>query len=338
MSKPRRPPTIYDVAEKAGVSSATVSYVLSGRRGGRSRISSETRQRVVQAAKELGYAPNQSARNLRRRRTDRVCLALPILGAPYYDVLARDLQHAADENGYTLIIAIADSAQREQSLVHQLRRQLADGAVIIATHHISPKDISDLVDRGIAIVLYDPPFTVPGCDTIQTTDTAACKEAIEYLVAQGHRRIALLGQSYTSTNHSRVTCYQEILETLGIPVEPKLVQQDIDSRAEAYRAAQALLQSSRPPSAIVTSADILAIGVLWAARDLGVRVPDDLAVIGSGNIQEDEITYPPLTTIGPPSLDFGAVAELLFSRLQSQAPIEGRVHELSRTLILRESA
>jgi LacI family transcriptional regulator len=338
LSEPQRPPTIYDVAERANVSSATVSYVLSGRRSGHSRISDETRKRVLDAVEDLGYAPNQSARNLRLQRTDRVCLALPRLGAPYYEVLAQEVQRQADAHGYTLIITVTDSHEREYQLVDQLRRRLADGAMVVTPRHISANDLASLCAAGLAILLYDPPFDAPGCDVAQTTETEACEEAIAYLIGKGHRRIGLIGSSRRSRHPDRLQCYTGILAAHDIAVDGDLVCAQVDTRPQAYEATQRLLRLPSPPTAILASADILAIGALWAAQRLGVDVPQELAIIGSGNIPEDEITIPPLTTIGPQTLDFGPVVDMLFSRLTGSTPPEGRVYRLPRKLILRGSA
>src|SRR5688500_10743070 len=113
MKRQRKPVTSHDVARRAGVSQATVSYVLSGRRSGEPRIKDETRQRVLEAAAELKYVPNQTARSLRRRRTERVCLLLSRLGVPYYDRLVADVQQAADAHGYVVIVTVGGSAARE---------------------------------------------------------------------------------------------------------------------------------------------------------------------------------------------------------------------------------
>jgi DNA-binding LacI/PurR family transcriptional regulator len=193
MSEPPRPPTIYDVAVRANVSSATVSYVLSGCRNGSARISGETQERVLDAVEALGYAPNLSARNLRLQRTSRICLVLPRLGAPYYDALAEELQRQADVHSYTLIITIAESREREHELIDQLHRRLADGAVMVTPRHVSPGDLAPLIAAGLALLLYDPPFIIPGCDIAQTTETEACAEAVAHLIGKGTAASAFSG-------------------------------------------------------------------------------------------------------------------------------------------------
>ena len=331
-------PTISDVAKLAEVSKATVSYVLHGRKGGNSRISEETQQRVLEAADELGYVPNLSARNLSKRRTERVCLVLPHLGSPVFDAIAKDLQRVADAHGYSVIIVVTDSPKREQYFLKQLRQQLVDGALIVDPHQIQEGDLAPLVKTGIATILFSNHLTPQGFDIVQTEEQEAHTQAIEYLLAKGHRRFAFLAKSSTPAQSERLEYYLTYLRESGVSVDKHLVQENISTRKEAYYATQSLFQLDNPPTAIVTVSDIFAIGALLAAHDAGIQVPDDVAIIGSGNIPESEITRPPLTTIGLESLDFRAIASLLFNRLSGDAPPEGRVHLLSRKLILRDSA
>lgn len=330
--------TIQDVARAADVSIATVSYVLSGRGKVHSRISEETAQRVRQAAKELGYVPNQSARTLRRQRTERICLILPRIGAPYYEALVRDVQRLADANGYLTLVAIADSPEREQHLIGQLRRRLADGALIVNPRSMRAEEIAPIARMGIAVVVYSDVLTVPGCDQVKTVEDEAIQQAVQYLLAKGHRRFVIMSDSSNPSQRERVQTYRRALAAHAIHPDECCLYENVDTRTNAYRMMQTVLNQPDRPTAVLAMADPLGIGALLAARDAGLDVPSQLAVIGYGNIPEDEITRPPMTTIGPEPLDFTDVAELLFSRLRGEAPSEGRVHTLTRKLILRGSA
>lgn len=331
-------PTIHDVARLANVSVATVSYVLSGRASGEPRISAQTSQLVLDAASRLGYVPNQCARSLRRQRTERVCLMLPHLGSPSYDMIARDLQRAADAHGYTVIIAVADSADRERQLLDQLRRRLADGALLVSPRSISASDLASVVRLGIAVVIYGSDLSAPGCDLARSSEADAAREALLHLAARGHRRIALIGDATTPSERDRLAMYRRILGERPFAEVEYLVADRVDSRPEAYHTTQRLLCLADRPTAILAMADIYGIGALLAAHDAGLNVPGDVAIIGQGNIAEGEITRPPLTTIGPDPHDYSQVAALLFTRLRGEAPPEGRVHVMARRLILRGSA
>jgi DNA-binding LacI/PurR family transcriptional regulator len=335
MTPSQRKPTAHDVARMAQVSSATVSYVLSGRRSGAPRVSAETRARVLAAVAALGYAPNQAARALRRSRTERVCLLLTRLGVPSFDLLAQAVQRSADQHGYSVIITIGDSPVRAQQALEQLRRGLADGAIIACD--LAQRDADALVASGVAVVAMGNPITGVGIDSVRTTEIGACYEATQYLIARGHRRIAFLGLPPNDPRPSRYQGYARALSDADIAVDPLLVQSSAGSREEAYASTRRLLQHGRPPTALLAAADIAAMSAIMAARDLGLRVPDDLAVIGVGNLPEGEMMHPRLTTVGQQPLEFETTAELLFSRLRGEAPAEGRTLIHPWRLIIRES-
>lgn len=338
MSQPSGAPTARDVARLAGVSSATVSYVLSGRRNGKDRISPETRERVLDAVAELGYVPNLPARSLRRQRTERVCLVLPRLNSPHYDVLAEDSQRAAEAHGYSLIVAASGSPERERQILNQLRRRLADG-VIIEPRHVDGADIAPLVKAGLSVVVHSDYVTGTGFDIVRTERAQTSYQAVNYLLDQGHRRIAFIGNFASHPiYYGRFESYRQALQERGIAVDERLIKAGSGSREEAYHSARALLQLDQPPTAIFSSSDIGAISAIWAAHGAGLRVPADLAVIGVGNTPEGKITHPALTTIGPVATDFSDIAGLLFSRLAGKAPPEGRIHLRQWQLIRRESA
>src|SRR5689334_20858577 len=143
-------PTTKDVARLAGVSAATVSYVLNGRRQRSSTVSAETRQRVLDAVATLGYVPNQIGRNLRLQRTERISLILPRVGVPVNDVLIRDIQRVADQHGYTVMISVVDTPEREQHMLNQLKRRLADGAIIVHGTW-AEEDFAELVQANLPL-------------------------------------------------------------------------------------------------------------------------------------------------------------------------------------------
>lgn len=338
MADTARVPTARDVAEMAGVSQATVSYVLSGRSGGRDRVSAETRQRVLQAVEALGYAPNQAARSLRRRRTDRICLVLPRFNAPHYDVLAEDVQRVASRHGYTVYLVVAGTARREREILQQLRRRVADG-VIIEPRFVEGEDIAPLARAGVAVVVHSDYVVGSGFDVVRPMRAELSYQAMRHLLDKGHRRIAFVGNfAQHPVHYGRYDSYRRALEERGIAVDPRLVRAGSDSREESFQAVRALLQLEEPPTAVFSASDIGAISAIWAAYSLGRRVPDDLAVIGVGNTPEGRVSHPPLTTIGPVARDFTDLADLLFDRLQGNAPPEGRAHLRQWELILRGSA
>jgi DNA-binding LacI/PurR family transcriptional regulator len=337
MPRKSRGVTANDVAKQAGVSQATVSYVVSGRRSGQLRISEETRQRVLAAVAQLNYVPNDAARSLRRRRTERVCLVVQRLGVPFDDELARDIRRVADRHNYTLIVALGGEPQRERQVLDQLRRGLADGAVII-TSTLEPADLAPLVDAGLALVVLNNQITGTGFDTMRTNEAEACYEAVSYLLDRGHRRIAFLGHSIDRLpQNERLGSYLRALHDRSIPIDQNLLRAGASTRQQAHQATRALLEPADRPTAIFATADIAAISAILAAQGAGLRVPDDLAVIGVGNIPEGELISPSLTTVGPATPDFSMIADMLFSRLESATSLDSREFTMIWRLIRRES-
>ncbi|WP_162606281.1 LacI family DNA-binding transcriptional regulator [Jiangella asiatica] len=332
-------PTAADVARLAGVSKATVSYVLSGRRSGSARVRDETRQRVLEAVRSLDYVPNQSARALRRRKTERICLVLPRLGVPYFDALARELQEAVAPHGYTLVIAVSDADAERPAVIEQLRRRLADGVVIVPGAQVARADVEALVPLNVAVVLVADEPAGDGVDVVQSNASEACRGAVQYLVSSGHRRIGFIGHfPPNAARYGRYEDYRAGLRANDLHLDPRLVVGGAASRADAYRSAQRLLLQPDPPSAVFAASDLAAVSTIWAARDEGLRVPHDVAVIGVGNIAEDLVMNPQLTSVGPTSVGSADIAELLLSRLAGEAPAEGRTRLRQWELVRRGSA
>jgi DNA-binding LacI/PurR family transcriptional regulator len=238
-----------------------------------------------------------------------------------------------------MIIAVGGSPERERHALDQLRMRLADGAIIDSAT-IMADDLTPLMQANVALVVISNHLTAgPGFDVVRTTEAEASFEAALYLLDRGHRRIAFLGHSDARWPHyERFSSYLRALESRGIPIDDGLIRGGAGSREQSHAAAMELLRLPNRPAAILAASDIGAISVIWAARDLGLRVPEDVAVMGFGNIPEGEIVRPSLTTVGPVHLQFGDVAELLFSRLKGEAPPAGRVHHHPWALIRRGSA
>jgi DNA-binding LacI/PurR family transcriptional regulator len=186
-------PTARDVAARAGVSVATVSYVVNGRDG---RCTAQTRERVLAAARDLGYAPDHSARSLRRRRTERVCLVVGSIGVPAYDRLARDLHVAAERAGYGVITLVVDSAARARQARDLLQQGIADGAVVsVPGCHLADIGVAALVRNRMSLVVLDNAAAPLGFDVVRTPERRACGEALDHLFGTGRRRVAYLGHA-----------------------------------------------------------------------------------------------------------------------------------------------
>lgn len=320
----RTAPTMRDVARHAGVSQATVSYVINGRREGQSRISEATQQRVLAAMAELNYVPNDAARHLRRNRSDRICLVIGRLGSPFGEALIADVERVAARHGYTLTIALGGTVERERQVIEQVRRRMADGLIIEGAK--SPAaELRNLARAGIPVVITSNTHAPDGFDVVSSTEAEAVALATRHLLDQGHRRIAVLAHTRPpATLDRRAELLRETLAEADLSLPEDLVVTGAESRTRAFEHVRDLLLRPEPPTALYSASDTGAISAMWAARAVGLTVPDDLAVIGTGNIDEGRATWPPLTTIGPERHQFTEIGELLFARLLGEAPPEGQ--------------
>lgn len=331
-------PTARQVAELANVSVATVSYVLSGRDR---PVAAETRQRVLDAARQLGYTPNQAARSLRRRRTQRVCLVLSTFGGvPTDERLATDLHEMADARGYSVVTLAVYSEARAKAAIEMLRGGIADGALInVVGDHLAHDLLAGLAATGLPMVVLSNESGLEGCDVVRTPESEASAEAVEHLLATGRRRIAFMGQRhelYRDRPAGRLLGYLTALDRHG--VTDRVVTGGADDRVAAYQTATELLGSPDRPDAIFAAADRAAISAIAAARDLGLSVPGDVAIVGVGNIDEGLITNPQLSTVGPLRHDYTDVVRLLFDRLQADEPPPAREIVRSWTFVRRGSS
>ncbi len=334
--------TLKDVARRAGVSSVTVSYVLNGRKNGPDRISDETRERVMQAVRELHYVPNVAAQNLRKSATARLCLSLPRISVPKYDQLASTLQDTAERRGFHLILTISRDFDGELRVIRQMQSGLADGLMILLereSNDVLREHLETLANSGVAVVAFSNWLLGEAFDVFANSSADAAHEAVKYLVGQAHQRIGVLPLKLADgLYHPRYKSYIQALEANGITVDKTLITEGVATREQAYDQTTRLLTMSQPPSAIFACTDAAALSAIRAVRDIGLRVPQDVAVIGAGDILEGERHKPSLTTIGPKSRNLDDVTDLLFSRLAAEVPLSGRRRIRKWALKIRESA
>jgi LacI family transcriptional regulator len=254
-------------------------------------------------------------------------LVVPYVGLAYYNSLAEELQLRADDLGYSVIIAAAGTEERERRVFEQLRRGLVDG-VIIRSYFLEQSDLDLLAKSGVAVVAITNSITeASGFDIVRIDDTTACYQAMNYLINKGHRQIAFMGHlADRSMHHGRFEYFRRALEEARIPVNGNLICSDMDTREKAYTTTRALLNGEEKFTAILAASDTIAVSAIWAIRDTGLQVPDDIAVIGFGNHLEGAMMTPSLTTIGAVNQGYEDVADLLFSRLEAEESIPGRIH------------
>ena len=334
-------PTQSDVARLAGVSVATVSYVINNRSGGKVQVSEETRQRVLDAVAQLGYQPDASARSLRTRRTQLVAVMVPDLTNPFYPLLIRGAQVLAEAAGYDLLVYDTDDrAVREQAFVEAMLRRGVDGVIAVA-FYLSADDVARLVSSGSQVVTISGEGRTIGVDAVVPAERQAVHELMRHLIAKGHRRIAhLAGSLDTSPGALRLQGYREALSEAGIPFDDRLVLQGKFRREGVSDAVRSLFQSANDcrPTALFAANDLMAIEAMRALHHLGLAVPGDVAVCGFDNIPGTDVVVPALTTVDQHAqLLGGRAVELLLDRLNRRGPAGARVELVPCSVVMRES-
>ncbi|EKS67210.1 MULTISPECIES: LacI family DNA-binding transcriptional regulator [Caballeronia] len=334
--RPREEVSIADVAERAGVSVATVSRVLNGH----TNVRETTREKVLEAVATSGYRINELARNLRTAESRLLLTMVPDFGNPFYSAIVRGIDSVARQNGYFMLLCDTGADPlRERSYFDLLRGRRADGAICLdpaAVQKALAEEASTL--PWVACCEFDPAAGVP---YVGIDNHLAAGDVVRYLTAKGHRRIALInsGQGYLY-GRQRLAGYRDALIEAGI--EPRaewLIELDsLDYDAGERAAAQlASLGDARPTAAFAVS-DTLAIGVMNGFRGAGFSVPDDVAVVGFDDIAVAAHVDPPLTTVSQPMQLLGeTAADLLLKRLRDpRADVPGVL--LPHRLIRRRSA
>lgn len=326
--------TIADVARLADVSKATVSQVLSGKRP----VALSTRERVEAVIQELGYRPDGLARSLRTRRTQMVALMIPDIANPFYPLLARGLEDGM-EPGYRSFICNTDGREeREREFLEEIAQRRADG-IVLDSFSIEPDWIETVVPGGIPVVrIGTTVIDDPGYDTVHADDERGAFAATAHLMHKGHTRIAMI-QGPAGAGGKRNEGYKRALGEAGAWADPELVVSGDWTRPGGAAAASSLLQLAEPPTGIFCANDLMALGALDAAGDLGSQVPGDLALVGFDDIEASAMVSPALTTVSNPAYETGLLAGILLrERMTGQYRGEPRTVTLPCELIERCSS
>jgi LacI family transcriptional regulator, galactose operon repressor len=325
-----------DVARLAGVSQATVSMVLSG--GGVPSISAETWERITRAAQDLGYTPNRFAQALKTKRTMTIACIVPDITNPFYPALIRGIQRVTDPVSYDVIAVNTDgSPERERHFLDWARQGRVDG-VIGVFFTLRAQDFKPLVEAGVPVVRIESSKKRGGnlaIDDIYVDSRAAAYSVTEYLIARGHRRIAMVAGK-GGPQGVRVEGYRAALADAGD--EPFVVVDDEFNEIGGTRAAESILASDYHPTAIFAANDLMAIGVMQALHDRNIAVPKDISVAGFDDISAARLVTPPLTTVAQFQNRMGVrAAEILLDRLRVGNLGAGTTEEMPFRLVERGS-
>ncbi|UVC07480.1 LacI family DNA-binding transcriptional regulator [Rhizobium sp. TH2] len=325
-----------DVAKAAGVSQATVSMVLSG--GGAPSIPAETWQRITKAAKDLGYVPNRFAQALKTSRSMTIACIVPDISNPFYPSLIRGIQTVTDGLNYDVIAVNTDgSPERERHFLDWARQGRVDG-VIGVFFTLRASDFGPLVEAGVPVVRIESSKKRGGelaIDDIFVDSHAAAFGVTEYLIGQGHARIAMVA-GRGGPQGTRIMGYRAALAEKGY-ADHVVIDEEFNE-VGGIRATEAILASGFQPTAIFAANDLMAIGVMQALRERDIKIPEQIAVAGFDDISAAKLVTPSLTTVAQFQSDMGKTAALtLMERLQGRKTGAGTALEMPFELIQRGS-
>ncbi len=326
---------LIDVARAAGVSTATVSLAM--QEG--SRISAETRERVRQAMEKTGYRYNRFAAKLRTGQSMAIGLMITDITNPFFAALAGGVETVLDKHGYmTYLVNSADDRTRQSRQMSTLLEHGVDGILLSPADGTDAQAIKEILAGGLPIVQVSRWLADLPCDIVGPDNMMMAAEATRYLIDLGHRRIAFLGGTPgQSARIERLAGYSQAIEGGGLVVDPVLTPMAAPSRANGALLLREVMALDNPPTAAVCYHDLMALGALQAARELGLAVGENFALIGFDDITEAALARPALTTVHVDAESIGRAAALcLLARLQGYdgAP---RHTKIPARLVVRES-
>lgn len=336
MSQSSKKLTLEDIGKLAGVSRATVSRVINNY----PHITAEVRERVQQVIRETGYKPNRIAQSLVSSRTGVVGLVIPhvantILTNPYFLHLINSITSATNQNDLTLSLFLFHSMAEEDRIAQSIfSTNLVDGVIITADRREN-SFAAQLVQHGVPVTYIGKPE--PGVDVpyVNVDNVHGGFMATEHLIGRGFRRIGAIVARYNTAGEDRHFGYRRALAAHDRPYEAHLVAEGDFSQGSGYTAMQRLLEHA--PDAVFVSSDLMAVGAQRAIREAGLRIPDDIAIVGFDDLPLAAHAEPPLTTIRQPVERLGPVAIQLLQRVieEDHAMVESQV--LPVELVLRET-
>lgn len=325
--------TIRDIAQKAGVSTATVSRVLNDS----GWVSEDLKQRVYRAIKETGYSPNPVARSLSRKRSNVITLIVPDIDSYFFPEVLRSVEREANRRGYSVILGnSANEAKKEQQYLEMAVEMWAAGIILTPTSKHGNKYYRSIGQR-VPLVVLDRPIADPEVAFVSGDHFLGAYQATKHLLKLGHRQIAFIKGLDVESSDLRFKAYCAALAESGLEVDHRLVKQGDFGLESGRKAAEELLDSGLRPTAIQSANDMMAIGVLKALAARGLKVPRDVSLIGFDDIELCKLVDPPLTTVVQPIEEIGRVAtNLLIDMIENKLSGQNQVF-LPVNLVERKS-
>jgi LacI family transcriptional regulator len=331
MRKKKRPVTIQDVAKGAKVSVSTVSRVLNGK----TDVASDTQERILAVIDHLGYTTNLAARSMRSRKKNLLGLIMPDIAYPFAIEVMKGVNRAIAESEFDLLVYTTGDvrksgrASHEQKYVSLLTNSISDGVILVAP-------VTGEFNIDAPIVSIDPLARNPNFPSVHATNHQGALEAMEYLIGLGHRRIGFItGRAELESANRRLKGYRDALKKAGIGVDEQLIVHGDYTTATGVNCARQLLAREKRPTAIFASNDQMAIGVYQVAEESGLKIPDDLSVLGFDNIAESK--YLGLTTVDQFISEMGYVATHMLIKIVNGIPLEEQIFHMQTKLVIRNS-
>lgn len=327
--------TIVDVAREAGVSYSTVSRVINNN----AHVLPATRERVLNAMMRLGYVVNQQARSLRGGRSQVIGVLVHDVGNDYVGAIIRGIDAELSAHQYDLMLYTTHRRKtKESAYVATITRGMADGLLLLLPTN-AREYLETLHRQQYPHVLIDYQHVDSTLtSTVQSTNFRGAYDATTYLIGLGHRRIAyIIGSPDMQTSLDRLAGYRAALADAGLSEDPDLIFPGDFFRPQGYAAAKHFLGLEQPPTAIFAANDLSAFGVMDGVLQHGLRVPEDISLIGFDDILEAEHVHPGLTTVRQPLEDMGRTAARLLFRRLNNPDLPGERVEMPTELVIRES-
>ena len=329
---------IKTVAEKAGVSTATVSRVIREYPG----VREKTRKKVLKAIKELNYEINAIARSLRQKKTNTIGVIVGNVLSQFYSIIAKSVEDIANKFGYNVILCNGgDDPEKELKYLKVLKSNRVDGIILTPTGK-NAKYINWLIESGTKVVLLDRLINGVDCDAVLVDNENGAYNAVRYLVDQGYRKIAIInGYIDRTTGRGRLNGYLRALREASIPKDDSLIKIGNFKKRSGINLARELLESSNRPEAIFISNLDMTLGALITIKEIGIKIPDDIGIVGFDDPEWTLILDPPITTVSQPVYSLGSTAaEMLIGKIENkETRIDSKplIMTLSTNLIIRNS-
>ncbi|MGF6947649.1 LacI family repressor for deo operon, udp, cdd, tsx, nupC, and nupG [Neobacillus sp. B4I6] len=325
---------IADVANMANVSTATVSRVISNA----GTVKKETAEKVLEAIKKLNYQPNMLARQLRRSETKTILVVVPDITNTFFSAVLRGIESVSIENGYQVLLGDArNDVESETSFLTILGQKKADGLILL-TARTDQKILEDL-SQDYPVVLACEYYEGSQLPTVSIDNVSSARKATEYLINLNHKRIGhICGPLSVVVGRDRCKGFHQAMAKHGLSVDPSLVQEGEFTFESGFNLMMKFLSLEEPPTAIFVGNDEMAMGAVKAAKSKGVRVPEDLSVVGFDDIKFASIFEPALTTIAQPTFVMGQKAMHLLLRIINNEELDNKYQFiLPDKLIVRDS-